>query len=204
MTVRERVVAAARGGEVDQRPVFSWPTPGGDLGINGEISLREIHGPFSLALSEGRNLNDVLREDPASNLLEDYVQRVRINIEEAFSEGVDGIIYILRGAEPSLSSPMQYGGHFLEHDRALLEEVKEARLNVLVIAGGEGAFLDFVSDLAAHVFAWDVAATGFSVEDVRRLRSGALATSEPSTEFYWPAESSRKLSTMEKVALGTV
>ena len=173
------------------------------MGVGGEISLKEILSPFSLALSQGENLNEVLRKDPSSSLLEDYVQRVRTNIEEALSEGFDGIIYVLRGAEPSLSSPMQYGGHFLEHDRALLEEFKEARLNVLVIVGGEGTFLDFVSDLPAHVFAWDVVATGYPVADLRLLRTGALATSDSSTEFYWPAESSRKLSTMEKIALGT-
>ncbi len=204
------MIAAARGGEVSERPILGWPQAFGEILVNAKPTsddktfLAEILSPFALAQSEGIDLNEVLRNDPASSLLEEYVGRVRANIEIALECGNDGIIYVLSGAEPKFCSPMQYGGHYLEHDRALLDEVRDARLNVLVIVGGEGTYIDFVSDLPAHVFAWDVAATQFTVEELRKLRSGALATSESTTEFYWPIESSRLTTEMEKEALGAV
>ena len=76
---------------------------------------------------------------------------------------------------PAISTPMQYGGFYLEHDRALLAEIEDARLNVLSVEGGPEPYLDFVADLPSHVLAWDVPATGIVAAAVRPMRRGALA-----------------------------
>jgi hypothetical protein len=73
---------------------------------------------------------------------------------------------------------MQYGGLFLERDRELLEFAKSKGEVWLYIDAGPGAYLDFVSDLPADVFAWDAIQTGFSLEEMRKLRPGKLCTNE--------------------------
>ncbi|MEZ0327590.1 MAG: hypothetical protein ACAH95_16950 [Fimbriimonas sp.] len=198
MTSRERVVAAARGGEVDRKPVIGWPgTDGveGDALIIGPESGRfsdenrlviaEVVSPFGLNMLQNLNLNKLLEEDPArgNDLLEGLTRQVAVQIQLALENSADGILYRLHGADPRHTSPMQYGGYYLERDRELLEEIKDAVLNIVFVAGGEGVYLDFVSDLPAHVFAWDEAASGIGLQEVRQMRSGALATSNPEADI---------------------
>ncbi len=80
---------------------------------------------------------------------------------------------------------MQYGGFYLERDRELLEEAKDATFNLLWIDAGEEAYLDFVSDLPAHAFAWDIDATDVSVVQMRAMRPGALAAEDPTADFLF-------------------
>lgn len=195
MTVRERVLAAARGGEVDRKPVIA-PYGGGDVLIcdpenvtenraEGTVVLARIVNPFGMARNRGINLNIELKRDPAAGaaLLDTLSQEVRDRIEIAVGNGADGIFLFLEGATPEFCSPMQYGGYYLERDRDLLTPLEGAFLNVLYVPGGDGVFLDFVSDLPATVFAWDADASGFRSDYVRRLRNGAQASTDPDSEF---------------------
>ena len=56
-------------------------------------------------------------------------------------------------AVPDSTTPMQYGGHFLEIDRRLLSS--DALFNVIFVQGPSEPYAVFVSDLPAQAFAWD-------------------------------------------------
>lgn len=188
MTGRERVVAAARGGEVDCRPVIaldgSLPADARVIDLSELESARGqddailvcVPSPLARALASGEDIYARLNQDPVSGerVLEELSVQVRADAAEALNGGADGICYRLVGATPAHSTPMQYGGHFLELDRALLEEVAEARFNLLLVEGDEEPYLDFVSDLSAHAFGWS-AASGVSVRYMQSMRPGALA-----------------------------
>jgi hypothetical protein len=77
---------------------------------------------------------------------------------------------------------MQYGGHYLERDRELLQSAADT-FTVLFIAGQEELYIDFVSDLPASVFAWDRDLTQVSASEVRTSRTGATASSDPASEI---------------------
>ena len=196
MTPLERINAAIAGAPVDRKPTISWPVvdPSCDVAIWGlqeiplprssHMVLAPIANPFGRALAEGTNLSVCLREDldAGQTLLERYAAEVTKEIESAIKEGADGIIYVVYGATPEMSTPMEFGGHFLEVDRKILESFRPAAKMAFII-GGEGAFLDFVSDLPTDIFAWDVHATGVAVGEVRAMRKGALAASDPQADI---------------------
>ncbi len=197
MTSRERVLAAARGGEVDRRPVFGYPDPvaNGDIvltvtpeglasQINGEqVVLSVVDSPFRKC---GDDFAKEFQADPtsASEVLDRIVDETRSEMAQALEAGADGIFYRLYGARESRSTPMEYGGLYLERDRELLEGVREANLNVLFLVGNDDLYFDFVSDLPAHVIAWDRDATGIDAAQVRGLRIGAQASSDPASEIH--------------------
>lgn len=196
MTSRERVFAAARGGSVDRKPVLALPVASSDSDILiaesvssvstfldvEHVVLCQVDSPFRRG---GNDLPNALAADPVLNgeRLESAVQATRIEISDALNAGADGILYRLFGAREALSTPMEYGGHYLERDRELLAEIQDANLNVLFLVGNEDLYMDFVSDLPAHVIAWDRDATGISSDTVRSLRSGAQASSDPGSEI---------------------
>ncbi len=122
------------------------------------------------------SVHDRLDSDPetATLTLDRAMESIRIQIEAAKPP----LLYLLEGPEPTRATPMQYGGFYLERDRALLETALAKGESWLWVRAGEGAYLDFVSDLPANVFAWDARATGFSLEEMRKLRSGRLCTNE--------------------------
>lgn len=204
MTSRERLIAAARGGEVDQKPVIAWPGPdsqadedASDAIICGDSStvhnyvggdkivLAEVRNPFFIAKCAGVPINELLHTDPdaGSKELDAAIAQTRQAMQMSLDRGADGILYRLYGARSKHCSPMQYGGHYLERDRELLEEFKDANLNVLFVLGNEDVYLDFVSDLPAHVFAWDSKATGIGSEQVRAMRHGAQASADSASEI---------------------
>lgn len=201
MTHRERLVAAARGGPVDRPPWFVWGTADPEAflanhtpdalvarsaeeakrlvslaGEEGPAVLVETTNPLGLALSEGENPNCLL-DDPnaAERELDRWVERCRSTLIEALESGADGVFYRLRGAEPPHSTPMEFGGLHLERERDLLNEISDARFNVLLADGGEETYLDFLTDLPAHAFAWNEETIPFSPKQVREMRPGALA-----------------------------
>lgn len=148
-----------------------------ELGLDGPAVLFEVMNPFGLALQDEINLNSSIQADPSEAyvLHSKYATEVADSMEWALSAGCDGVFYRLVGAAPEWSTPMQYGGHHLESDRELLGTVRDARFNTLYVEGGEGVYLDFVSDLPASAFAWDEMASGVDYKEVRKLRDGALA-----------------------------
>ncbi|MEA2551934.1 MAG: hypothetical protein QOJ65_110 [Fimbriimonadaceae bacterium] len=197
MNSNERISAALAGKPVDRKPVIAWPgedkgsdvhvlrvsVPRRETGGGGESTLMEVLNPFGLALSQGTNLLHVLRDNPArgESLLADAVRSVRARIRTGIAEA-NGILYRLHGARSSLSTPMEYGGHFLELDRDILS-FAEGGIRMVFIVGGEDTYLDFVSDLPAEIFGWDVKGTGVSVSQMRSLRKGALAAASKEADI---------------------
>jgi hypothetical protein len=133
-----------------------------------------IPSPFARALAVGDDLNALFTEKPEQGeaKLVTFVSQVQAEIEGVTPGGL--IIYRLVGAEPLFASPMQYGGHYLERDRQLLDLAKASCKVALVIEGGPETYLDFVSDLPAHVFMWDEVSTGTSREVMKQMRLGEL------------------------------
>jgi hypothetical protein len=201
LSPRELLIAAARGGPTERRPVIVWPGPGegsdavvvpasadtvlGARGGGERILLAETLNPYGLAFRRGIDLNALLRKDPAEGgaLLGRLCAEVREAMLEALGAGADGVLYRLHGAHPLHCTPMQYGGHFLERDRELLEAVCDAPFNLVFVVGDEGVYLDFVSDLPAQALGWDALATGISASAVRAMRTGALAAADPEAEI---------------------
>lgn len=201
MTQRERLIAAARGGGTDQRCVVLFPStersdaqivPPDEVGAalaeeSGQAVLAEVLSPLGRALGEGCSLSEAIKSDPAAgqDALDAYVAETRKEIHTAMEAGADGVFYRLQGAVPAISTPMQYGGFYLEHDRELLAEVADARLNILSVEGGPEPYLDFVADLPAHVLAWDSHASGIGADAVRAMRKGALAACDARAEILF-------------------
>lgn len=195
MTGRERLIAAARGGEVDRKPVLGWDgevdgrivpaTTVKDHVGKGYAVLAEVLNPFGQAQRAEDDLDDLLADNPEAGAarLDLWAQGVRIQMDDALAAGADGIFYRLRGAEPDYCSPMHYGGHYLERDRELLDRIQDALVNVVFVDGGEGSYLDFVSDLPGSIFAWSVLRTGVGLESIREMRKGALATESDASDI---------------------
>jgi len=198
VTSRERVLAASRGGSVDRRPLLAWPTPNahadvvvvpvGDSvpdGVEDRLVVAEVLNPFGVSLSRGIDLPREIADDPVqgNHLLDDCVTETRRQIETAMAAGADGILYRLHGAAAAQTTPMEYGGFFLERDRELLDGVAGATFNIIFVVGDEDVYLDFVSDLPAHAFGWDQATSGIDAAYVRTMRQGALVSTDPNSVF---------------------
>lgn len=194
MTSRERLLAAAHGQPTDRKPVLLLDggaqsdvlivPPSRGVEIAGEQAvLVDILNPFGRARRDGVDLNEALAENPeiGNAKLDFYVAETQLDIDRAKDAGIDGVFYRVVGAEPALCTPMQYGGYYLERDRALLEAA-DAKLNVVYIDAGMEAYMDFVSDLPAAFFAWDIDRSDFSVVQVRAMREGALAAEDPTAD----------------------
>ena len=217
MTSRERLIAVSRGGEADRQPSLGWlnVAEGADATVavidstldrtvEGPVVLAEVANPFGLALEKGIDLNKALRDDPSvgNEMLDTLVAEVRETIAAKLGGGVDGIFYRLHGANPQHCSPMQYGGYYLERDREILEEVSDATLNVLFVAGGQDLYIDFVSDLPAQLFAWDSELTKITAADVRSCRKGAVASADPTSDVLLKIGRKNYLSNLEQPNLG--
>jgi hypothetical protein len=196
---RELAIAAIRGGAVERKPVLSFDSVG-DILIHQDLSAERNHeridlflvsNPFGLAKQNGTDLNQLLEEDieSGSEKLSNYAESVRNLIQNALDCGFDGVFYVLQGARGSESTPMQYGGHYLELDRQILSEFSESVLNCVFVVGHDDVYIDFVSDLPAHLFAWDADASTFDSKYVRTLRSGAQASSDPESEVFLSSKS---------------
>ena len=197
LTSRERLIAAAHGIEVDRKPVICWPTfcAESDATISDratpialpgfQLNLVPVLNPFGRALREGTEIGDILAEDPdrGEEMLAELISQTRTAAADALDKGADGILYLLYGARAIHTTPMEYGGHYLERDRELLSEIENATFNMVFVVGEEDTYLDFVSDLPAHAFGWDRRATGTSVDDMRKMRDGALATNSPDADI---------------------
>lgn len=172
MTGRERLVAAARGGETDQKPVLATDAhvvPDSDSVVSDDqrAVLVEVANPFGQALERG--------DDPRTAVIEELVEASRGAMRDALDSGADGVFYRLHGARGDVYGPYQ------AHDRVLLGEIADARLNVVFAVGGFDPAL--LRDLPAHVFAWDAQASGLDSAAIRAARPGAQASSDPASEI---------------------
>lgn len=171
----DREVTSAGDGPIERRPLLAWD---GTRWTYAGKALRAVLNPYGRGLQEGVDIGAVLAENPrqGETLLDDLVSQTRAEI----SRNGDGMIYLLVGARGLHTSPMEYGGHFLERDREILAEVRGA---IVFVVGEEDAYLDFVSDLPADIFAWDAIATGVSVPRMRSMRPGLLASNDPDADI---------------------
>jgi hypothetical protein len=96
---------------------------------------------------------------------------------------------------------MQYGGHYLELDRLLLEGISQAECNMIFVVGDEDLYLDFVSDLPATLFGWDDRTSGISAAQGRATRKGAIVTYDESSEIRLAVNSSSVAHMVEKPRL---
>jgi hypothetical protein len=146
--------------------------------------MAEVPNPFGLALSRGIDLNRELRENPTGGAYDGLVDEVRHLATSALAKGADGVLYRLHGARAYHCSPMQYGGQYLEGDREILGDLGGAAFNLIFAVGAEDLYLEFISDLPAQAFGWDVQGSGKSVASVRALRPGLLAAADAEADIF--------------------
>lgn len=143
----------------------------------GVAVLVEVGNPFGAALMKAVDLNAEFEKGPqdGETAFGTYLDDTQRLLDGAMQSGADGVLYRLFGAEPSLSTPMQFGGLYLEHERELLAGIQQARVNIMYAEGGEGLYLDVISDLPAHALAWDEDRSLITPQQARTVRRGALA-----------------------------
>jgi hypothetical protein len=188
MTPRERFQAAFNGQVVSPKP-----TIGTDLALTAIGAQKSdvptftmIPSPLTQAIHQNLDLLNLLAQDPTAGnqKLDELYAATAIMINNSIPL-TDGICYLIDGAYPEQTTPMQYGGYFLERDRHTLEAAFPRTKVMLLIAGDQDPFIDFVSDLPAHIFAWD-AKSKWTPSQIRELRSGILAADWPDAEFHLP------------------
>jgi hypothetical protein len=188
MTSRERLIAVSRGEAVDRKPVICWPvpTPDSDVEFGSEpkaadkLLLAPVWNPAGNL--ESRQIDvSALSVEEAEAAIGESVERAKTSIRNSLERGCDGILYILFGAVPGKTTPMQYGGLFLERDREILASADCFRM--IYVVGDEGVYLDFVSDLPSEIFAWDSQASGITAQEMRTMRPGALASNDPGADI---------------------
>jgi len=194
---RERLIAAAGGMAVDRKPIIAWPMPNSDSDAyvtcshepgacpDGALKLAAVANPFGQALKAGVDIRSAFEEDPVegATILDGLVALTEAEVQFALKHGFDGVFYLVYGARAGHTTPMEYGGHYLERDREILSGIAGAQFNLVFVLGGEDAYLDFVSDLPAHAFGWDSVASGVSVAQIRAMRPGLLATNSPDADI---------------------
>ena len=148
--------------------------------------MRRIDGPFRRAEKAGIPIVELFDKDVSSG--EEMLAKLVSETRQELSDEEGPALYVLSGPEPAKTTPMRYGGLFLEKDRELLEFAREKGREVwLLVDAGPGAYLDFVSDLPADVFAWDAKETGFSLTEMRKLRAGKLCANEEGADLPFEA-----------------
>ncbi len=195
MTSRERLVTVARGGTPDQSPTigqdaFLVPLDRvvATLASNPDQAvLAVIPSPLTVALKQDLDIFNELESDPeaGNQTLDRLVATTQVAINDALHAGADGICYLIEGASPDVSTPMQYGGFFLERDREILAAFTDARFNLIAIAGTSEPYIDFVSDLPANAFAWQTE-SGWTPAQVAELRTGSLAADHAEAHIQFP------------------
>ena len=140
-----------------------------DLRIDG-VEFKGVLSPLSRALQEGIDAISLLDKDPANGdrLLHSLVAATKAEIESASVQ----INYIVAGAEPEYSSPMQYGGHFLELDRELIGTRKPA----ITVIGGPETYIDIISDLAETFLIWNPQTNPVDPAEVSKMTRAKIVT----------------------------
>lgn len=193
MTGRE-LLAQIQVGEVGRKPVIAWgfSHPQADAVVLDSFSPQDdsvvmvrVDSPLTKQSTRDLNLNALLHGDPeaGNQVLDDLVLETLEEGKQALNDGADGIAYVIDGAYPGGSTPMQFGGYYLERDREILDQLSNASFNLVFIEGGEETYLDSVSDLAANAIGWRIAESGFTKDMMRELRCGPIASDHPSADI---------------------
>lgn len=202
MTCVERVLAAIRGEQVTPRPSIVWSaSPGHHADIvltdfpnleetlathPGQVVLCEVMSPMGRAILLDIDLNAQLQQNPAQGgkVLEDLVLATNTEIKNALDEGAHGIFYRLDGAYPAASTPMEYGGHYLEHDREILANAAAPVTNLLFVEGEGEIYLDFVADLPAELIGWNAGRATVNFHSAQPMCRGKIALDHPEADFF--------------------
>ncbi|MBS1706994.1 MAG: hypothetical protein JST40_14100 [Armatimonadetes bacterium] len=203
MTSRERIRSAINGESIDRKPAVVWSASPGhrcDVVISAldtleqaiethpdQVVIVEIYGPFGRSTRRGVNLTKILSGDPSAGgeALKRVKDEVRGDITEALQRGAHGVFYRLDGAYPSANTPMEYGGHYLEMDRELLEAAADADFNLIYVEGEEDIYLDFVADLPAHAITWSSRHVEIPVRSARAMARGLVALDNPEADIFF-------------------
>lgn len=142
-------------------------------GFSCAISGHHFQGvlsPLSRAISQGIDIVGLLEENPAEGdrVLAELVRQCSSDIEQTSGP----INYIVAGAEPGVTSPMQYGGHFLELDRELIGTTSPA----ITLIGGPDTYIDVVSDIAKSYLIWNPEANPVDPKEVSRMTTATPIT----------------------------
>jgi len=204
MTGKERFLAWAAGKPVDQKPTLDWPRANSQAdgkifpaGVVAEgldpncptATFALIPNLYREFQGAGTEPIALLKDATAEKLVDERVATNQRIARQAIDNGAIGVFYEIHGADASQCTPMEYGGLFLERDRAFLDSISDAPCNFIYINGKE-PYLDFVSDLPATVFAWDAKGSGIPVSEVRKMRSGLLAADDPDADIQISADGS--------------
>lgn len=141
----------------------------------------EITSPYGKAMQSGIDLNELLHADPAvgETRLNELAVVTQSEINVAASQG---ILYRVYGACPAECTPMQFGGHYLEVDRAILNTITKGTKTIVFIEG-EDIYFDFVSDLPCDAMGWDETVNTLTLAEARTMRPGLYALTSPEAEI---------------------
>ena len=140
-----------------------------DVCVDGQV-LTGVLSPLSRAISKGLDILNLLDESPAEGdrVIGSLVSETREELSR-----LDGKFnYVVAGAEPAWTTPMQYGGHFLELDRELIGTHQP----VITLIGGPDTYVDIVSDLAETFLIWNPATNDVDPEEVAKMTRATTLT----------------------------
>lgn len=175
MTKRERFDAFLRGESLSPALCISDAgDPDADvlaMSLSGETDaarLAIVRSPLWHAQNSGFDLRTESQEDPdaAAASMQRFAATAS-GAAAAAAEWADGLLYILHGADPNHTTPMEYGGILLDLDREILSGVTFGPRFVFV-SGTEEPYLDFVSDLPCEAFGWESSLAPSKVAELRR------------------------------------
>ena len=142
---------------------------GFDCEIDG-VKYQGILSPFSKAISRSMDIVGLLADSPSEGeaVLADLVTQTKVEI----AASAESFNYIVAGAEPAFSTPMEYGGHFLELDRELIGDQKPA----ITLVGGSETYIDVVSDLAETYLVWNPEHIKEDPQEVAKMTRARILT----------------------------
>jgi len=198
MTRRERLLRALEGHAVSPRAVLCLgPCQQADgvclpldaiPAASDQARLAVVRGVFEQARTRAMDLLGLLESDPIAGeaMVERMVEEADGEMRDACEAGADGVLYQLSGACAEWSTPLTYGGHFLEAERSVLARAAGFDRPVVVhVLGESDLYLDLLGDLPCAGMAWDSAASRLSFEEVRRYFPGALISDVPEADVGW-------------------
>lgn len=142
---------------------------GFDVSIQGN-SLPGVLSPLGRAIAQGLNIVDLLEENPSEG--DQMIASLFSETQTEISQ-IDGSFnYVVAGAEPMWTTPMQYGGHFLELDRELIG----SRQPAITLIGGPETYVDIVSDLAETFLIWNPVTNDVNPEEVAKMTRATTLT----------------------------
>jgi hypothetical protein len=147
-----------------------------------------VRGVFEQSLTRGADIPELLRADltAGEELLSRMIDEALAELEVAVAGEPDGILYQLAGASSEWTTPLAYGGHFLEAERSVLERAKRRGWPLVIhVIGHRDLYLDLLADLPCAALAWSSRASRLSVRELRQYFSCAFVADSPEADIGW-------------------